>query len=169
MDKDRYFKKCSTRSSTICSRWPEVKTQRWTDYYGFQVALLSPQIWGQEELLSAVNEEFEFDKVGVIKLPPYFNYGWHTDTNRGCSINMLLSHDESHTLFKTGVVRENMDFRFTELKYEPNTFYIFNSQESHCVLNFKEPRFLFSCEFRQDKSELSYEMLKDWVNNYEKN
>jgi|TARA_B110000196_G_scaffold308078_1_gene308354 hypothetical protein len=166
-DNTKYFKECNTRSSTISSRWPEVTTQRWVSHYGFQATPLPPEIWGQEELLKAVNEEFKFDNVGVVKLPPYFNYGWHRDTDRGCSINMLLSHDESHTLFQTEVVRENMDFRFTELKYKPDTFYIFNSQESHCVLNFKEPRFLFTCEFGQDKNELSYETLKNWVSKYE--
>ena len=165
---NNYFKEFKTRSSVVSSRWEEVIDQPWVSYYGFKGTLLPASIWGEEEVLRAIDKEFKFDKVGVIKLPPYFNYGWHQDTNRGCSINMLLSHDPSHTFFATDVVRENMDFYFTELKYQPHTFYAFNSQKHHCVFNFKETRYLFTCEFVQNKNELSYERLCEWVINYEK-
>ena len=168
MDDAKYFKEFNTRSLAVSAQWKKAINQPWVRYHGFEGTSLPPRIWEREKILRAVDKEFKFDKVGVIRLPPYFNYAWHQDTNRGCSINMLLSHDHSHTLFMTGTARD-YDVYFTELKYQPHTFYAFNSQEHHCVFNFKETRYLFTCEFVQDKYILPYKTLCDWVTNYENN
>jgi len=167
-----YYRKLKDKSIAISSRWGEAINQRWVDYYGFEATPIPPEIWKQEKLLCAVNEEFKFENVGLIRIPPHFNYDWHVDTNRGCSINMLLSHERSHAFF-ANEGRDHQDHsygcngHFVELDYEPDTFYVFNSQRLHCVYNFEKPRYLFTCEFLQRKGELSYGMLCEWANTYE--
>ena len=48
---------------------------------------------------------------------------------------------------------------FKELKYQANTYYVFNTQVSHMVLNFDNPRMLLTIEFVEDKDMLSYDDL----------
>ena len=167
-----FYKKLKEKSSAISLRWKEALNQQWMYYYGFEVTPLSSEIWKQERSLHELNEKFKFEKVGLIRIPPYFNYNWHQDTNRGCSINMLLSHEKSYTFFSdptsdTFQLPEGVNSHFIELDYEPNTFYAFNSQRLHCVFNFEKPRYLFSCEFAQQKNELSYERLCEWMDKVE--
>jgi len=49
--------------------------------------------------------------------------------------------------------------KFEELHYEPKHYYLLNTQATHCVVNFENPRLIFSLEFKEDKTELSYEQL----------
>jgi hypothetical protein len=53
-----------------------------------------------------------------------------------------------------GLPRDQFGFYFSELKYNKNTFYLFNSQYLHQVINFSEPRYLFTIEFAQDRNSL---------------
>ena len=166
------YRKMKGKSTVISLRWKEATKQQWTDYHGFEVTPLSQEIWKQEKLLCAINERFKLKKIGIIRIPPHFNYNWHVDTNRGCSINMLLSHEKSHTFFSERSLDDHrtphrLNGQFIELDYEPNTFYAFNSQKLHCVFNFEKPRYLFSCEFFQRKNELSYERLCEWADKVE--
>jgi hypothetical protein len=48
---------------------------------------------------------------------------------------------------------------FTELQYQPDTYYVFNTQVNHMVLNFEQPRLLLTIEFGEDKDALSYDDL----------
>ena len=96
---------------------------------------------------------------GVVMLPPHTFYNWHKDTRRGVSINMVLNPQDglSHCVFtpdKDVVVGE-----FVELQYKPDTYYVFNTQVDHMVLNFETPRLLLTIEFGEDKDALSYDDL----------
>ena len=156
-----FYNKFENKSTVISNCWKEFIDQEWQSYFGFEATIIPSSVWKEEKILRIVNDVFPMKNVGIIKLHPYYNYDWHVDTERGCGINMLLQHEESHSLF-----RENEDGEngfFTELKYEPNTFYAFNTQKLHCVYNFGKPRYLFTCEFEQEKFALSYEMLCEWM------
>lgn len=163
-----FYKKLKDKSTVISSRWKEIINQQWMDYYGFEITLLPPEIWREEKVLRKVDDEFKFEKIGLIRIPPRFNYDWHVDAKRGCSINMLLSHEKSYTFFSTPSpsdyqIPQGRNGHFVELDYEPDTFYAFNSQKYHCLYNFEQPRYLFSCEFSQPKEDLSYERLCKWI------
>lgn len=163
-----FYRKLKDKSIAISSRWKEALDQSWMDYYGWSVTPISQEIWRQETQLCSLNEEFHIDRIGLMRIPPYFNYNWHVDTNRGCGINMLLSHGKSHTFFATPSPDDHQvplgsNGHFVELDYEPDTFYAFNAQRLHCVYNFEKPRYLFSCEFYERKDKLSYERLCEWI------
>ena len=55
----------------------------------------------------------------------------------------LNAQDKSCCVF-TKKTEEEQYFEIAELKYEPATYYIFNTQEEHMVLNFSEKRYLLS-------------------------
>ena len=61
-----------------------------------------------------------------------------------------------HSMFSTG---DDLTGNFVELKYEPGVYYVFNNQARHAVYNFEEPRWLFSTEFLEDKTKLTFESL----------
>jgi hypothetical protein len=48
---------------------------------------------------------------------------------------------------------------FNELQYQPDTYYVFNTQVNHMVLNFERPRLLLTIEFGEDKDALSFDDL----------
>jgi len=163
-DNKQFYSAFKSKSEVIFDSWKDFVDQEWVSYYGFEAILVPSIIWRQEKILRTIDEKFPFKSVGLIKIPINYNYNWHVDDERGCGINMLLEHEESHSLFRESKYKDNYNNNafFTELKYKPNTFYAFNTQKSHCVYNFNKPRYLFTCEFAQNHNELSYAMLNEW-------
>ena len=169
-----FYSEFKDKSIIISNKWKEFIDGNWQSYYGFEAKSLPNIIWKQEKILRQINDFSPFKNVGLIRLSSNYNYNWHKDINRGCGINMLLEHEKSYTFFENqsdaNNDSNNKDYnfdefgtKFLELKYQPNTFYAFNTQKLHCVFNFKKPRYLFTCEFVQNHKELSYEMLCEWM------
>lgn len=159
---DRYFCEIGTSSSLISSYFSKnFNNANWESYYHFKAWEISDQIWKSEAVLSEINKEFKIKKAGIISIDANSIYDWHTDENRGVSINMIIEADHSHTLFKRD--EKQLVQKITELRYKPNTFYLFNTQALHCVINLNEPRYLFSCEFEENKKNLSYLKILTWI------
>lgn len=133
----------------------------WVEHYGWDVFEVPEQLWRNEQLLSEVDSEFKINRVAVLRTDPFQNYVWHRDDYRGVAINMLLSHEKSHCLFGTNKNDDNMYFE--ELEYLPNTFYLFNTQKLHTVINFQGYRYMLSVEFVDTKSELNYFDVYWWA------
>jgi hypothetical protein len=112
-----------------------------------------------KELLNPLSKEFN-GQLKLYKFPSNSFYQWHTDTDIGVSINMVLDHYNSHTLFGNGY--ENLHtIKVEELVYTPKKFYLFNSQKYHTVVNLdSRDRILVSFIF--DRS-ISYDMIKEWL------
>ena len=53
----------------------------------------------------------------------------------------------------------NVTDKFIEMKYDPHTYYLFNTQIPHTVYNFKGTRYLLSVDFEEDKTKLTYKQL----------
>ena len=105
-------------------------------------------------------------QAGLIKMLPWETYGWHTDSDRGVSINMLLEHESSLVSFSTNVYGIMKPIHPHE--YELTRYYVFNTQVPHMILNTgTKNRILFTLEFERDVTKLSYEQLiKDIEENY---
>lgn len=98
----------------------------------------------------------------MLKTDPHQAYMWHRDENRGLSVNLLLTPGRcSHCLFDTPTNEYNL--YFTELDYAPRTFYLFNTQIPHTVINFGEPRYLFSVEFVAPLAAPGYSGVVTWA------
>jgi hypothetical protein len=132
------------------------QTDNWTSYYNFDAVQVPFDLAYADPTLQEIGTKHAM-AIGVLRLKPFTTYDWHTDTRRGVSINMLLNDAPSHCLFSTNKAEAWNEF--TELVYAPNSYYLFNNQVPHMVVNFDKPRYLMSIEFEEDKNELSYEML----------
>jgi hypothetical protein len=131
-------------------------TEKWQDYYNFQATQVPDEILAKDSFLRKLYPIHNF-VGGIVRLEPHVCYDWHTDTRRGVGVNMLLNFEGvSHCLFAKG---EGTQFGFEELVYTPNRYYLFNTQTSHTVINFNEPRYLFTLEFGADKDHLSFDDL----------
>lgn len=74
-------------------------------------------------------------------MPPKSYYSWHTDINgnRQTAINLVLNnHKESKAIWKSNNIYRKMITEILDLNYKPNVFYVFNTQEEHCVFNFAD-------------------------------
>jgi hypothetical protein len=155
-------------ASDIYLRASNAPESEWVDYYNFRALKATPE-WEYDSWWSELYKAHPFI-AGVIKLDENTYYDWHMDTDRGVGINLLLNNwDTSHCMFspklKRGdsVEKGNVKSPFVELKYEPNTYYLFNSQKAHTVYNFKGTRYLLSVDFLEDRTKLTYNQLLDEV------
>ena len=131
-------------------------TQNWQNYYNFQATQIPDEILSKDPVLVDLVYKHPY-MAGIIQLSPYVCYDWHTDTRRGVGVNMLLTPEiKSSCLFAKG---EGVQFKFEELPYKPDTYYLFNTQVRHTVINFDQPRYLFTIEFLADKDQLSFNNL----------
>ena len=139
-----------------------VKTDSpWYPYIGWEVKLVPKEVFLEEPLLQEINTQFIISRAAVLRTEPYQNYHWHVDQYRGVCINMLITPKiRSYCLF--GKEKNDNNVYFTELNYQENVFYLFNNQFPHSVINFEEPRYLFSLEFLSHKEELSYAEIYKW-------
>ena len=139
-----------------------VKTDsRWESLLGWDLKSISREIFLKEQLLAVINKQFPIKTALILKTDPYQNYQWHVDQFRGVCINMLLTPNV-HSYCMFGIQKNKDNVYFSELNYEKNSFYLFNNQMPHSVINFDQTRYLFSIEFIDDKSKLSYATVYKW-------
>lgn len=128
----------------------------WVDYFNFAACLVPHEIMMQDNFYKWLYKKHPF-KGGILKMDHRTIYNWHTDSNRGVCINMLIqSPNTSYTFFRH---TEDVNHSIIELQYFPGTRYIFNNQKEHMVLNYDGPRFILTTEFLEDKTELTYTRL----------
>ena len=137
-------------------------TNAWGKYFNFDATQLPHEFIREDALLNLLSKKYAM-AVGIVRLNPYVCYDWHIDTRRGVGVNMLLTPEvRSSCLFAAG---EGAQFGVEELVYEPSTFYVFNTQNKHMVLNFDQPRYLLTVEFELDKDHLSfYDLVQELKN-----
>lgn len=154
---------------------------QWLDYYDFK-AIPVPAKFMVDCWWKRLYELHPFN-AGILKMEENSYYDWHVDTNRGVGLNLLLNKwDSSHCLFdgnpnkrkenqlsKDAIAEHdsldnfNVTSKFSELKYKPNTYYLFNVQESHSVYNFSGVRYLLTLEFFKGKDALNYNQLVEEI------
>ena len=130
----------------------------------WNLALIPPFLLLQNPTLAKLNEKFEIEGAGFIKMDPGECYKWHLDFSRGVAVNMVMNPDvRSLCLFETEELNKER-VKYLELDYQPNTFYLFNTQINHTIITFTETRYLFTLQFRKPKEELSYyDVLDYWL------
>lgn len=159
---DQYYKKFNIKSEIITSIAPSLVTaDLWAKQYGLDIMVVSDEIWYKEPLLRTITQRFPIEVAFIIRSLPNNIYNWHTDGTRAASINLKLSLESpSHTMF--GEPLDDWNDKFVELDYEFKTFYLFNTQHRHSVINFNSYRYLFSVQFGQTKDEITYKEIYNW-------
>ena len=136
----------------------------WMDYYNFKAKLVPPEIAAQDRFLLELARVHPF-VMGVLKMEPNTVYNWHCDSRRGCTINLLLTFDDiSHCLFSDDPLQPQCATQ--ELHYEPCTYYLFNTQRQHMVVNGYDARYLATLEFAEG-ADLTYDTLRKELADYQ--
>lgn len=123
-----------------------IKEGSWSEYYNFLVKEVPTQVIDSDDFLRNLRAVHPF-RAAVTKMVPFSIYDWHTDDVRKVSINMLWRSGGYVTAFSAGdgLVKTLLPF-----EYEPRAYYFFNTQVRHMVMNFDEPRYMFTVEFAPD-------------------
>lgn len=138
----------------------------WFPYFNFDLKVIPYAIIHKDPLFQWLSSKYEYVPA-ILKVQPNHCYIWHKDDNRGVAINMLLTHDsKSFCVFADNI--NEVVFPINELKYKPLTYYLFNTQKFHTVYNFDKPRYLFSLEFKKDKTKLTFDDLLKEIKEFER-
>jgi len=132
--------------------------ESWVKYYNFDAIPVHPNIWRQDPFLSYLSKKRKFG-AGILRMPPDTCYNWHVDTDRNVGLNMLLADDNKSRCLFIDDDQSDLVFKTRELKYQPSTYYVFNVAKPHIVLNTSQPRYLFTLEFLDEDSELTFDEL----------
>ena len=142
---------------------PNLKKYSPVRYFGWSGYPVPASITRKENVLSEVDTKFKIMFSGFVMMGPNRQYHWHTDVERGVTINMLMTHNHtSYSLFGEKDKDNDAQNHILTVDYEPNTFYLFNTKRPHTIINFEEPRFLFTVKFLADADQLSYEDIYNW-------
>jgi hypothetical protein len=131
---------------------------KWDSYYDFQASSIPPSIFLSDPLLRHLNDRFEIETAGILKIEPNRCYKWHIDSERGVGANMLLTaHTKSFVLFGKDVPNPS-EYEIVKFEYQPNMLYWFNTQIMHTVINFEETRYMFTLEFVWQRDKLTFDV-----------
>jgi len=149
-----YYYRLRTGGEGLCNRLMPTTLDElnYQEYYNFNAAVLGHMEWNTHPALSVIADEFPIAQAGILRMEPNTGYDWHTDTDRQLAINMLVptgpGRTRSETLFSPDH-GEGVNYNLHRLNYQPYSLYVFNTQVKHTVLNFGQPRYLFSVEFER--------------------
>lgn len=129
----------------------------------WNLALVPPEVLLQNYTLSALNEKFEIEGAGFIKMNSYECYKWHQDFSRGVAINLLMNPKiYSLCLFEYQEINKER-VKYLELTYPDKQFVLFNTQINHTIITFEETRYLFTLQFKKPKEELTYYDVRNYL------
>jgi len=143
-----------------------IDPEGWAPYYGWMAKKLPNELVDQDRFFAWLRSKCDFQQ-GLLKMNPGVCYDWHVDERRGCGINMIaLAEGESHCYFS--YTKGSSLCFFEELKYQPHTYYLFNTRAPHTIFNHDRIRVMFSIEFFEPKEKLNFEdvlkLIKEFPN-----
>ena len=136
---------------------------RWEEHFGFDVIQIESS-WIEKELsLRQINQIHPIKQLGLLRVENKSFYDWHVDSYRQSCINCLISKDHHSYLLFGDFKDEYYHNNIIELKYKPYTYYLFNNQKKHAVMNLdSKDRYLLSLYFEE---ETSYKILQEKLRN----
>lgn len=88
----------------------------------------------------------------ILMIQPNHIYNWHRDSYRATAFNLMLSNDDNYLVMFCYDKEKNqvppkgsVYFPYVKLEYQPNKFYLLNTQVPHNSINYgTEPRYVLS-------------------------
>lgn len=130
----------------------------------WNLALVPLDVLLQNNTIAKIHERFEVEGAGFIKMDPFQCYKWHVDYSRGPAINMHMNpfNELSLCMFETEEINKER-IKYLTLNYQPETFYLFNTQINHSIITFARTRYMFTLQFKLQKEELNYYQIRDFL------
>lgn len=131
----------------------------------WNLALVPLDVLLENPTIRNINKKFQIEGAGFIKMDPFECYKWHVDFSRGPAINLHMNPLEelSLCLFESEEINKER-IKYITLNYQPETFYLFNTQVNHSIITFSRTRYLFTLQFKKSKDELSYHEVRNFWN-----
>jgi len=156
---NNYFFELSVQENLLECLRKETGRTDWVNKLNFDILKLPYNFFKDSNLFELITLFNASPRI--FKMDPMTWYDWHTDETRQCAINMLIDGNDSRCFFGD---RQNRDIvNLTELTYKPNTYYLFNTQVKHAVLNLNNTRYLLSIGFVLPNT---YEDILTYCKNY---
>jgi hypothetical protein len=137
---------------------PQPNFNVWKHFYTTPDVTL--EIIKNNETLSRINAVLEISVCSFMEISPNSWLAWHYDFPRkGPALNLLLTPESrSHSLFSRNITDTS---NLVECKYQPHQFCLYNTEIIHSILNFENPRYLFSAVFKRGQEDLSWTEAKE--------
>jgi hypothetical protein len=150
-----------TKSQYISKNFHSL-TNEWVLFHGIQTTHLSNDVINYDPFLFNIDSVYKIQKMHIGIFDSNHMYKMHKDSDRILAINMLLTeHNNSHCLFGgSDSFDKTPKTEIVELKYKVDTFYIFNTQVPHSIINFDKPRYLLTIQMIDG---ITYEQVRDYV------
>ena len=132
----------------------------WVEHRSFKSKMLDHKKAIKDDFIKFLANKFEL-VVAVMKMEPHTTYNWHTDGARKCAVNMLINDAPSHCIFN--IETDGYITKYAELKYKPETYYLFNTDIHHMILNGDKTRYMMSIQLNND---ITYPELVEIVKGY---
>lgn len=120
--------------------WPRPRT--------FLAVPVPAEIYLKDDLFEKLKSIIRPDANGIflMKLPAQTYYGIHVDSVRQSALNMLLNDSSDSVSFFRNTKFEHTQCSITELAYEKDHWYLFNTQQPHGVMNQGSDRYVLSIQ-----------------------
>ena len=160
---DGCFKEILFKSTFLKDYMNTISIDNWGWINGWNAYLVDKDIWIKEQVLSKIDFKFPIKNAAILKTNPNRCYEWHVYDDRGATINLLLENHSHSKCYFGRMSSESWDqYEIFECPYEKETFYLFNTQVPHTVINLQNHRYLFSIEFETPANKLKYSDIKHW-------
>ena len=118
----------------------------------------------QDPFLAYLRSQVDFTG-GILRMAPWTTYSWHTDYQRGCSVNLLLTEPiDSRCLFRHSPSRQiHGMFPIVPVPYNQTHYMCLNTQIEHSVFNWDKERFILTLHFLKELDEFTYRDLQKIV------
>jgi hypothetical protein len=127
----------------------------------WQLHLAQSQLGGLDPLLDCMIRDFEVSNVSLLYLQTWTSIKPHTDRDRLCGINAVLTSSPATSYWLTGERRPDQQ-HVVELESERFRYYAFNTAITHGVVNRTRPRLVLSINFAPPTK---FEDIVNWFRN----
>ena len=150
MNTDKFFTPLGIKAGRFYDYLNELVTKEhtWEKHFGFDAIPVDSRWIKVDYALRSVDKLQPIRALGVLRVPPNSFYNFHRDSYRLSTINMLIKQEEGYCYFIEPKDEHYSDI--TELVYEPRTYYLFNNQAIHGVINRTQPRYMLSLYFQNE-------------------
>ena len=120
--------------------WPRPKT--------FLCTPCPKEIYSKDNLFEKLSSVIRPENFAyyIFKIPAQTYYGLHVDSVRYSAFNLLLNDYSNSVSFFMNTPFEYTQCSISELVYEQDYLYLFNTQNKHGVLNQGDDRFVLSIQ-----------------------
>jgi len=122
--------------------------KEWSRPKTFLCTLCPKEIYSKDILFEQLSSIIRQDQFAyyLFKIPAKTYYGLHVDSVRYSAFNMLLNDYSNSVSFFANTEFKFSQCEITELVYEQDQLYLFNTQNKHAVLNQGDDRFVLSIQ-----------------------